>query len=444
MKSALFLAKYNALKPGSLAAYRTLKANESLPREELEKAARQKLSFLVNHAKANSPFYRDHFKELRGPIDLSGSMEAFAVLPILTRSHLRGSLDEILADGVSPSACNRVSTGGSTGEPVTVYHHKRDPRAAALWRMMTWWGVSPGSDIATAYREPNTGAVHRFKDRLVCWPQRRILLDACHLTDSSIAAWLDTCMKLKPPIVHGYVGAIAHVADYMLKRGLDSWNPKCVWVTSAPLTPPVRNTIQRAFQAPVFDQYGCCEIFYLACETPLASGLAVFSDLRHIEVVDENNMPVPDGVEGRILLTDLENLAFPLIRYEVGDRGAFMADQPEWELPFPRLSPVKGRESDSLTFPNGQCVSGEFWTTIFDDFPDAVSKFRVIQKADQSLRIEYVGGRSNEAPAELVRHRVSAMLEDCVPVTLAQVEEIRPDRGKMRYVVKESPRLAAQ
>ncbi len=437
MKTALFLEKYNLLKPGSKSAFRVLKSNENLSRTELAVISRTKLALLVNNAKTQSAFYRHHYRDV-GDLNLSSDLDAFARLPVLTRSHLRQSLNEILIDGIDAASCNRVSTGGSTGQPATVYHYKKTPRAAALWRMMTWWGIPPGSDIATIYRESKNSLKMRIQDRLICWPQRRVFLDASNLTDTSVKQWLEDCEVVRPRILHGYVGAVAHVAEHILRTGSTTWKPECVWVTSAPLSPQVRNTIRRAFNAPVFDQYGCCEIFYLACENPFSQGLAVFSDLRHIEVVDDTNNPVPHGVEGRLLVTDLENWEFPLIRYELGDRGCFLAEQPEWKLPFPLLAPVKGRESDTLIFPNGQTVSGEFWTTLFDDFPDAVEKFQVLQKQDSSILIRYVSRSSTSHEIAAVQEKVAKMLGDCVPVSMARVSEIPSDRGKIRYVLRET------
>ena len=47
----------------------------------------------------------------------------------------------------------------------------------------------------------------------------------------------------------------------------------------------------------------------------------VIDDFNFIEVVDENGKRVEDGVQGKLIITSLLKYAFPLIRYEIGDRG---------------------------------------------------------------------------------------------------------------------------
>ena len=40
-----------------------------------------------------------------------------------------------------------------------------------------------------------------------------------------------------------------------------------------------------------------------------------------MEILDENNQPVPYGKEGKVVITSLYNKAHPFIRYEIGDVG---------------------------------------------------------------------------------------------------------------------------
>jgi len=439
IKASIYRGKYELLKPGTIRAYETLLKNQNLSVDELESLHWQMVNRVVLNAFQKCPFYRQFY----AGCDFLGKKvldkEYFEQLPPLTRNHIRESGENILCHDVKTSQCNLISTGGSTGQPVCVYHPKSTPRAAALWRMLSWWDADGGDDIATIYREPSMGIIRRLVDAGIWYPRKRILLNASLLTDDSINLWIARCNQKRPSILHGYLGAVDHVAQYILKHGLAVWSPKAIWVTSAPLTEVHRNRIEAAFHSKVYDQYGSCEIFYMASETPWATGLSVFHDLRRIEAVDTSNRSVPDGNEGRLLVTDLENLSFPLIRYEIGDMGAYLSDQKHYGLPFPRMAPVKGRISDLLTFPNGQSVSGEFWTTLFDDYPEAVEQFQVVQRIDQSLEIKYLPSSSERTNAviEIVSGRVRKLINNCVPVKFSAVREIPADRGKTRFVIKE-------
>lgn len=439
IKAAIYTSKYELLKPKTISAYEVLLKNQNLSVEELESLHWQMVNRVVLNAYQKSSFYHKFYADCdflgRMPLD----KEYFEQLPPLTRKHIRESREDILCHDVKPSQCNLISTGGSTGQPLSVYHPKSTPRAAALWRMLSWWDADGGGDVATIYREPSMGIIRKLVDAGIWYPRERIVLNASLLTEDSINLWIARCNRKQPSVLHGYLGAVDHVAQHILKCGLDVWSPKAIWVTSAPLTEIHRKRIEAAFHSKVFDQYGSCEIFYLASETPWATGLSVFHDLRRIEAGDTSCRSVPNGDEGRLLVTDLENLSFPLIRYEIGDLGSYLSDQKHYGLPFPRMAPVKGRISDLLTFPNGQSVSGEFWTTLFDDYPEAVEQFQVVQRLDQSLVIKYIPSSSDRTNAaiEIVSDRVRNLIKKCVPVKFEPVGEIPPDRGKTRFVIKE-------
>ena len=100
--------------------------------------------------------------------------------------------------------------------------------------------------------------------------------------------------------------------------------------------------------------------------------------------------PCSLGQRGDITVTDLENYVFPLIRYRIGDRGCALSYQCSCGVNLPLMDSVKGRTTDNLPLPDGSVLSGEYLTTIFDDFPDAVHAFSVHQKKDFSIVVSYV------------------------------------------------------
>lgn len=57
------------------------------------------------------------------------------------------------------------------------------------------------------------------------------------------------------------------------------------------------------------------------CEEMSGAVHHTIDDYNYIEIVDEKGERVPDGTQGRILITSLLKHAFPLIRYDIGDSG---------------------------------------------------------------------------------------------------------------------------
>jgi phenylacetate-CoA ligase len=68
--------------------------------------------------------------------------------------------------------------------------------------------------------------------------------------------------------------------------------------------------------------------------------------------------PAAPGELGGILVTDLLNLAMPLIRYRIGDMGAWSAGDCPCGRSLPRLQRVAGRVTDFLVGCDGRLVSG--------------------------------------------------------------------------------------
>lgn len=208
-----------------------------------------------------------------------------------------------------------------------------------------------------------------------------------------------------------------------------------MWTTSAPLRPSNRALIEQAFGAPVCDEYGSCELRWIACQCPECKGLHVNVEHVNIEFVDENNRPVPKGEYGRTLLTNLEDEVFPLIRYENNDRGRWLTEPCACGRTLPCIDSVKGREVESFVLPSGKVINGEYLTTIFDSAPDVATNFRVMQHKDLSITVEYVPGLV--ALPEGIPASFENSIDHEVKVEFVKVESIMSDRGKLRFVVRE-------
>jgi phenylacetate-CoA ligase len=145
------------------------------------------------------------------------------------------------------------------------------------------------------------------------------------MSEKDVFLFINKINHFQPPLIKGYVGAIGHLANTIIEKGIDVFSPKAVSVTAAPLSQVQRKRIENAFHAPVYDQYAFSEIYWVAAQCSERKGLHVFSDSRHVEFINESGKPVLSDELGRIVITDLENYAFPLIRYENGDLGRPLA-----------------------------------------------------------------------------------------------------------------------
>jgi phenylacetate-coenzyme A ligase PaaK-like adenylate-forming protein len=76
-------------------------------------------------------------------------------------------------------------------------------------------------------------------------------------------------------------------------------------------------------------------------------GMHVNADWAILEVVDENNQPVPDGQKGaKVLITNLANYIQPIIRYEIGDVLTMASESCGCGSNLPLIEAIDGRDSD--------------------------------------------------------------------------------------------------
>src|SRR5262249_29218268 len=116
------------------------------------------------------------------------------------------------------------------------------------------------------------------------------------------------------------------------------------------------------FGCRVFNRYGCREVSVIASECPEHDGLHTMAEGLFIEVV-KGARPAQAGEIGSILVTDLFNRAMPLIRYRIGDLGAWEEGTCACGRGLPRLRSVAGRVTDFLVGADGRLVSGVFLAT---------------------------------------------------------------------------------
>ena len=118
---------------------------------------------------------------------------------------------------------------------------------------------------------------------------------------------------------------LINFSKFIIKNKLPSLKEICpsikvCIVTAEMCTEEDRNLIEKAFGISIYREYGSSETSIIAIENKKLKW-EISTDRLWVEVVDENNNILPNGELGRIILTDLNNKAFPFIRYDIGDFG---------------------------------------------------------------------------------------------------------------------------
>lgn len=391
---------------------------------------------IFKYARQKSPFYQNHYIN-----HSSVECEAdFQNLPLLRRKDIIDSFDKIKVPGISNKYIRKLTSSGTTGSPIRILQDLRNPLAILQWRIMEGWGIKPWENQAYVYRKARP-TFKKMLNTILWWPTKRAFLESSQMSDLEISRFIRKYFKIRPVLLQGYIDLVYNLALYILENQIEIPFPRAVWVTAGPLTPQKRKVISEAFKAPVYDQYGGMECFYIAAECRIQSGLHVLEDSVFIEILDQNNKPLPKGKWGKIIVTDLRNRVFPLIRYEIGDYGRFIdSSEPcSCGLHTDRLDVVKGRLTDVIHTPGGKTVYADYLGALFDDYPNTIKKYQLKQAVDYSVELSYVAmnGKSVMPVISKIIKELELASNHEIQLYTKKVEDIPELNGKVPLIINE-------
>lgn len=350
---------------GEMRYLREFEETQFLPVAQIRALQMQRLRILLEHAYQRCPFYRERFEQagllpsdVRAPEDL-------AMLPVLEKRDIQEHRDRLVASDWPRHDLIANQTGGSTGSPLSFFvsRDRLHSRAAATWRHNRWAGWDVGDKVALLWGaprdRPSTVWRSRLRNRLL---DRRLFLDTGHLTETRLADFHQALKRFRPKVLLAYAGSIVLFARYLQSRRQQPYEPQAIITSAEVLEPANRALVEAMFGCPVFNRYGCREVSVIASECSEHQGLHTMAEGLLIEIVHDGR-PARPGQLGSILVTDLLNQAMPLIRYRIGDLGAWEAGPCRCGRDLPRLKSIAGRVTDFLVGRDGRLVSGVFLAT---------------------------------------------------------------------------------
>lgn len=419
-----------------------LKENEKLSRSELEDLQKQKLASLLLHCVENVPAYMD----MQHVADLirKHPLEALARFPLLTKSDFSADPGKYRDTSFPAGELIPISSGGSTGEPVSFYIDRRtvEHYEAARWRGLSWWGITPASRSLMVWGHPlglteAQSIKFRLKERIL---KNRIMLSAYNLDVQKTPEYVDMLNTYRPDYLYGYASSLTTFAELIEQQGLRVSIPlKGVVSTAEMLHDYQRDILERVFKAPVVNEYGAKDGGIIAYQCP-DGNMHLSTDNLVIEIIDQvSGERLGAGQTGLVVVTDLNNLAMPRLRYVVGDMARLSADPCTCGLNFPVLEAIEGREADTFLAPNGQLVYGGYWNCMIRDMK-GIKQYQLVQHDPDNVTLRIVkGARFDPAEAEKVVDEIYKVL-GVKTVELVYCDRIEPSpSGKIRYAIREYP-----
>jgi phenylacetate-CoA ligase len=360
-------------------------------------------------------------------------------LPILNKENVRKSIQKLYYPDLEKIPHRWSHTSGTTGKalvfPLSQCCFQREYAFRALH--YSWSGVSlTGKDrIAFCAGHPVADPDQKNPPFWVCDKiNNHLFLSSYHITDKNLKYYIEKLEKFNPKMLSRYPSSIYLLTLAYKKYGRGNLSLKSIYTASETLLDHQRTTIEDAFQCKVFVWYGNSEMCanIVECEQ---GELHLKLEHSYVEILDEQDNPVAPKGKGRLVCSGFGNIAFPLIRYDIGDevilsenqkskcgRGGILIDK------------VIGRVEDYILTPDGRYVGR--LDHLFKDTVNIIEA-QIQQDSIDEIIIRIVPrNKHSKNDEEKIKREARSRLGKQIKLSFDYVQCIdRSSNGKFRFVI---------
>jgi len=315
---------------------------------------------LLEHAYETTPFYKERM-DAQGvrPADIR-SLEDFSRLKPVTREDIQTRGTGLISRNYAPESLMSGHSSGSTGEPITYYQDRLAVSAGRAAVLMGWElaGKEMGDKVITLWGNRET--IHRrwnkpgSRLKALFYRDLRVPVDRL-AEESQFKEILDLMKKQKGGYVFGYAHPIYQLACYAQEKGIPL--PKKfdgIFTTAEKLYPHYREIVEEVL-GPVYDCYGSREILGMAYQCRERKGYHIIEP----NLIFETEPFLDDTRE--VVVTDLWNFAWPLIRYKISDLVGGEFRRCTCGCTWKTIDTVVGRTSEIIRLPDGGLLHPLVW-----------------------------------------------------------------------------------
>jgi len=370
------------------------------------------------------------------------SFDNWNELPVMTKKEFQKPLKERLSEGYSPSNVYVNKTSGSSGDP---FIFAKDKFCHALtWanniRCFGWFEI----DFNTSFQARFYGIPFDFignkKERIKDLLGNRYRFTIFNLSDAVLEKVLIKFKNKKFDYINGYTSSVVLFAKFLHKKDivLATVCPtlKCCIVTSEMLFDDDKMLLEKQFGVPIINEYGASELDLIAFQNQ-EDDWQVNSETLFVEILDEENNVLPNGKEGRIVITSLYNKAHPFIRYDIGDVGILDEKSTSKKRILKKLI---GRTNDIAVLPSGKKSPGltfYYVTKSIIEDDGNVKEFVIKQTKIDTFNIEYVSEfELTKVQIQQIEKAITTYLENGLTFSFIRKEKLeRSKSGKLKQFV---------
>lgn len=329
---------------------------------------RQQIHIAAKHV----PFYGKWFKNNGLAEEDFHTIDDLHLLPIVDKSTMRSQGLAQFSNHTKKSNSYFVChSSGTTGEPFEYYVSKEAYSLNTATKLRTWFqaGYHLGDRYMKIASAPRLSWMKKIQD----YANNCIHIPFISLDKSTLQSILVAIENTKPSIIRSHPNVLFYLARER-EQGHYTHSPKIIMTTSSALTDAYRETIHNAFGCDIIDSYSC-EGTPNTAETPLHDGYHISGEYGIIEVLNNNNEPVHNGI-GRVVSTDLWNSATMFLRYDTHDVVEVRDD---------KIVRIIGRENEMLEAANGKRYTGQVVCDYFSYETHGILAYQMVQQRERLL-----------------------------------------------------------
>lgn len=387
--------------------------------EETEK----KIQDLIAHAVKTTDFYKDY------PEDIS-----LKDLPVVNKDTFRQQYDRFISSTYKDAPDNRVMcTSGSTGTPLRMIQNRDKIRHNTAGGIFLGAAAGYYIGMKEAFIRVWVNNVKKSKFQLI--QENMIMMDSSRMDEQALAEMFHTIEKKKVKCLVGYSSALGELSDYIRRSGRDCSNcsVRAIIPISETMPEPVRRTLEKQFGCPVRAWYSNEENGIMGLQNEKDEGYRIDTETYYYEILKmDSDEPAEPGELGRIVITDLFNYAFPILRYDNGDTAVAVRKEKNGRFKL-YLSELYGRRSDLIYDCKGNAVTPYIITNNLWDI-EGVKQYRFIQEGVKDYTI-WLNGDPAKMDQEEILGRIRPYLGDEARIKVEIVDEIPVlASGKRKYI----------
>ena len=321
--------------------------------EAIKRFQEERLVVALDYLKENSPYYQRLFKNNHIDVSKIRTIEDLREIPFTEKKDLQLYNWDFLCCP-REKVVDYVTTSGTLGEPVTFVSTEKDLQRHAFneKKSFSCAGVKPGDIVQLM-----TTMDKRFIAGLAYFLGIRELGASIIRVGNGIPElqW-DTIARLKPNTIMCVPSFILRLIQYAEDHGIDYQNSSIRRIIG--IGEGLREQdlslnllgrrIKEKWDVDLFATYSSTEMGATFSECQYGCGGHVHPELVIVEIIGDDNKPVPDGEVGEIVVTTLGVEGMPLLRFRTGDMAAKIVEPCRCGRNSFRLTPLVGRKNNMI------------------------------------------------------------------------------------------------